>query len=97
MGIAAEAFVSFAAFVLLLSHLSSRAMRRMVGYKGWCDAVLHGSVLFIFFNTSTDGLIQAEAAAIMFSIWLRIYAYAWGWERYDVKAMCWRRYAGKLT
>lgn len=91
----AEALVSFAAFFLLLSHLSSRSMRRLVGYKGLADLVLHGAVLFLFFGTSTEGLIQAEAAAVLFSVYLRVYRYAKGWERFDVKQLRWRRFAGK--
>lgn len=90
----AEALISFTAFYLLLSHLSGRVLRRMVGYVGITDTLLHGSVLYLFFQTSTDGLIQAEAAAIMFSLFLRGYRYAKGWERYDVKQMRWRRFAG---
>lgn len=97
MGIAAEAFVSFAAFVLLMSHMSPRMMRRIVGYKGVADCILHGSVLWLFLGTSTEGLMQAEAAAIMFSVFLRLYKYGWGWERFDTKRACWRRFAGKFS
>lgn len=92
----AEALVSFAAFVLLLSHVSKQGMRRLVGYKGWTDAVLHTSVMLLFFGTSTEGLIQAEAAAILFSVWLRVYAYACGYERFDWSRMRWVRYAGRF-
>ena len=93
----AEALVSFAAFFLLLSHVSKRTMRRLVGYKGWTDTVLHGSVLVLFFGTSTEGLIQAEAAAILFSVWLRAYAYACGYERFNWQRSRWVRYAGRFT
>lgn len=93
----AEALVSFAAFFLLLSHLSSRSMRRLVGYKALADCILHGTVLFMFFGTSTDGLIQAEAAAVLFSVYLRVYVWAKGWERFDWKQLRWRRFAGRFT
>jgi hypothetical protein len=93
----AEALVSFAAFFLLLSHLSSRGMRRLVGYKALADIVLHGTVLFMFFGTSTEGLIQAEAAAVLFSVYLRVYVWAKGWERFDWKQLRWRRFAGRFT
>ena len=93
----AEALVSFAAFFLLLSHLSSRAMRRIVGYKGWADLVVHGSVIMLFLNTSTEGLIQAEAAAVIFSVYLRLYVWAFGWEKFDIKQLRWRRFAGRFT
>lgn len=92
----AEALVSFAAFFLLITHLSAHTVRRLVGYKGWTDLVLHASVLFLFFGTSTEGLIQAEAAAILFSLWLRVYRWAFGYERYFL-AHGWRRYAGRFS
>jgi hypothetical protein len=92
-----EAFVSFFAFTLLLSHLSATSMRKLVGYKGYVDFALHGSVLFLFFGTSTDGLIQAEAAAILFSLWLRAYQWMWGFERFSARKLRFVRYAGRLT
>lgn len=93
----AEALVSFAAFFLLMSHMSPRAVRRLVGYKGWTDLVLHCTVLLLFFGTSTEGLIQAEAAAILFSLWLRAYRYAFGFERFDYRKLRWQRYAGRFA
>lgn len=90
----AEALVSFMAFYLLLSHISSKAMRRLVGYKGYVDLVLHTSVIYMFLGTSTDGLIQAEAAAILFSVTLRGYAYFAGYERLTLRG--WQRYAGRF-
>lgn len=93
----AEALVSFAAVYLLLSHLQPRGTRRLVGYKGYVDVVLHTSVMALFFNTSTEGLIQAEAAAIMFSLWLRAYAWAFGYERYIRTRRAWVRYAGHFS
>lgn len=92
----AEALVSFAAFFLLLSHVSRRTMRRLVGYKGWTDLVLHSLVLMMFFGTSTEGLIQAEAAAILFSVWLRVYRWACGYEVYNWSRYRWVRYAGRF-
>jgi hypothetical protein len=77
----AEALISFMAMQLLLSHLSNSTMRKLIGYKGYLDVLLHGSVMYVFFGTSTEGLIQAEAAAIMFSLWLRLYAKLFGYER----------------
>ena len=89
------AFVSFFSFYFLLSHLSPRARRRMVGYKGPIDVVLHASVIYLFLGTSTMGLLQAEAAAICFSLYLRGYSYLYGYERIiDGK---WVRFAGRWT
>jgi hypothetical protein len=90
-----DALISFTAFYLLLSHLSGTTMRRLVGYKGSVDVVLHGTVICMFIGTSTDGLMQAEAAAILFSIYLRGYAHFAGYERLTRKG--WQRYAGRLT
>lgn len=89
------AFVSFFSFYFLLSHLSPTARRRMVGYKGPIDVMLHGSVIWLFLGTSTMGLLQAEAAAICFSIYLRGYSYLYGYERYISGS--WQRFAGRLT
>lgn len=91
----AEALVSFAAFFLLISHMSQPMVRRLVGYKGWTDLVLHTTVIVLFMGTSTEGLIQAEAAAILFSLWLRAYKWAFGYERF-VK-LRWVRYAGRFA
>jgi hypothetical protein len=93
----AEALVSFFAMQLLLSHLSNRMMRRLIGYKGYVDVVLHGSIMFLFFGTSTEGLLQAEAAAILFSIWLRIYARLFGYERWCWRPMGWQRFPGRFA
>lgn len=93
----AEAIVSFAAMALLLSHLSNRTFRRLIGYKGYVDIMLHGSVMYLFFGTSTDGLIQAEAAAILFSVWLRMYCWMYGFERFNVRQLRWQRFAGRFT
>lgn len=93
----AEALVSFFAFFLLVSHMNARTVRRLVGYKGWTDLILHSCVILLFFGTSTEGLIQAEAAAILFSVWLRVYRWACGYERYDWSKLRWRRYAGRFA
>lgn len=68
------AFVSFFAFLLVLWHLPNHWMRRLVGHKGWVDLILHGTILWMFLGTSTMGLLQAEAAGICFSLYLRAYA-----------------------
>ena len=90
------AFITFCSFMLLISHMAPRTMRRLVGYKGKVDLVLHGTVIFLFFNTSTDGLLQAEAAAIMFSLFLRSYRYCMGYEVFTFKRG-WIRHAGRFA
>lgn len=89
------AFVTFASFAFLMTHLSPAVMRRMVGYKGWIDLALHGTILWMFLGTSTMGLLQAEAAGICFSLYLRLYAYLYGFER--LSGFRWVRYAGRFT
>jgi len=88
------AFVSFCGLLLVLHHMSRRNMRRLVGYKGVVDILVHGTVIALFIGTSTYGLIQAEAAALMFSIYVRVYRWAFGYER--MKRFRWVRYAGKF-
>jgi len=95
MSILIAALISFFSVTLLLSHLSQRAVRRIVGYCGWVDLMLHGTVIYLFMGTSTLGLIQAEASAIMFSLALRSYRYFKGYER--LTSSGWKRYAGRLT
>jgi len=87
--------ISFTSFWLLSSHLSAQTMRRLVGYKGWVDVVLHCTIIFLFIGTSTDGLMQAEGAGILFSVSLRLYRWAMGYERRVDGA--WQRYAGRLS
>lgn len=91
------ALVSFASFWLLMSHIPAQCMRRLVGYKGWVDVGLHSTILFLFFGTSTDGLLQAEAAGILFSLYLRAYRWACGYEHFDRTAQRWVRYAGHFS
>lgn len=76
-----SALISFFSIALLLSHLSPTAMRRIAGYAGWVDLILHGTVILLFMGTSTHGLIQAEASAILFSLFLRGYRWYYGYER----------------
>lgn len=87
--------ISFASFWLLASHISPRGMRRLVGYKGYVDLVLHTTVIMMFIGTSTDGLIQAEGACILFSISLRAYRWAMGYEK--LTRTGWQRYAGRIA
>lgn len=92
------AFVSFASFMFILWHIPAKWFRRLMGYKGWVDLVMHTTVLWMFFATSTMGLLQAEAACIMFSVYMRFYAYLkltqrWSWRYmtwYDIKPGYWR-------
>lgn len=89
------AFVTFFSFLLVLNHLPSHWMRRLVGYCGFVDIVLHVSIIALFLGTSTQGLLQAEAAGICFSLYLRGYRYLMGYER--LEGLKWMRYSGKLT
>lgn len=95
MDILGAAVISFAGMLLIIHHLSPQWMRRLVGYKGIVDVLLHGSILYMFFGTSTLGLLQAELCGIMFSIYLRCYRRAFGFEKFTRRG--WIRYTGVLT
>lgn len=95
MSIIFAALISFVSLWLLSKHLKPRGMRRLVGYAGWVDLVMHGSILWLFLGTSTLGLLQAEAAGIMVSLYLRWYRHYQGFERLTMDG--WQRYAGKWT
>ena len=89
------ALITFTAIVLLLTNLGAHNVRRVVGYAGWTDFVVHGTIIFLFIDSSTLGLLQAEAAGILFSLWMRYYRWAWGYERLTRGG--WVRYAGRFT
>lgn len=95
MSVLAAALISFFSLVLISWHLSPRALRRVVGYPLIIDLLLHGSVIFLFFGTSTLGLLQAELSAIFVSIAIRVYRKCYGWEQ--LHGTRWVRYAGRLT
>jgi hypothetical protein len=90
-----SAFVSFFGVYLILSHLSPQARRRLVGYVAIVDLCLHGLILWMFFGTSTMGLLQAEAAGICFSLYLRAYRKLQGYEKFERGR--WVRYEGIRT
>jgi len=95
-----SAFVTFTVWILLIKHCKAQTIRRIFGYALAIDLVLHGTILFMFFGTSTEGLLQAEAAGIMFSLYIRFYRRAWGYERFEHwpgVGYCWVRYAGWWT
>lgn len=81
MDILGAALISFVGMVMLMKHIPKTTFRRMVGYKGLIDVVLHGTIIWMFIGTSTMGLMQAELCGIMFSIYLRGYAKLAGYER----------------
>lgn len=95
MSILIAALISFFAFAMLTFHLSPQARRRIAGYAGWVDLAVHGTVIFLFMGTSTLGLIQAEASAILFSLSLRTYRWLKGYER--LAGGRWVRFPGVMT
>lgn len=95
MSVLAAALISFFGFVLLMTHLEPQTRRRIAGYAGFIDMTLHATVLYVFFGTSTLGLLQAELSAIMFTVSLRTYRWLNGFERFE--KLRWVRYAGVLT
>lgn len=94
------AFVTFFVFFLMLRHLSAQTVRRLFGYALWLDLCVHGTILIMFLGTSTMGLLQAEAAGILFTLYIRFYRWGWGYERYESwpgRGLCWVRYPGVFT
>ena len=89
------AAVTFVGILLLLAHLPSQWARRLAGYAGPVDVLLHGAVIYIFIGTSTTGLLQAEAAGICVSLLVRTYRWLLGYERLTKRG--WNRFAGVLT
>lgn len=89
------ALISFGSLALLITHLSPRIVRRMMGYALIIDVVMHVGILWMFLGTSTLGLLQAEAAGILFSLSFRVYRALCGYEKLTIKG--WVRYPGKLT
>ena len=92
MSVIGAALISFFGIVLLSWHLSRSTMQRIVGYAGYIDLMLHGSVIYLFIGTSTLGLMQAELSAIFFTLALRAYRYLRGYQRFE--RMRWVTYAG---
>jgi hypothetical protein len=95
MTMLSAAAVTFAGLLLLLGHLPSHWARRLAGYAGLLDLLLHGALLCMFLGTSTVGLLQAEAAGICVSLFIRIYRRLLGYEKLTRRG--WRRHAGLLT
>lgn len=90
-----SAAVTFVGLLLLLAHLPPQWARRLAGYAGPADVLLHGALLYMFLGKSATGLIQAEAAGICVSLTIRMYRWLLGYEKLTRSG--WQRYAGLLT
>lgn len=77
------AFVSYFGIWFLLQHLSAQTMRRLMAHKGLLDLTIHSTILYLFWGTSTMGLLQAEAAGLMLSVYIRWYRFAYGYITVD--------------
>lgn len=95
MSIIFAALISFLGISLLSTHIGHKGMRRVVGYCGWVDLTMHFSVIWLFMGTSTLGLLQAEACAVLVTCTLRLYRRYLGYERLSTRG--WVRYAGRWT
>lgn len=89
------ALITFGSFALFCTHFSPITVRRAMGYAIWIDLCMHGAILWMFLGTSTMGLLQAEAAGILFSITFRVYRKLFGYEKLSRRG--WVRYSGVLT
>lgn len=92
MGVIGSALISFFGITLLFTHIGKHWFRRMLGYKGIVDVLLHGTILWMFLGHSTEGLIQAELCAILFSLFLRAASVSIGYEKLTRRG--WVRYKG---
>lgn len=75
MLILASALVTFLSITLLMTAYVSKDTRRKIAgqWAGRVDLTLHALVILLFVGTSTVGLIQAELAAITFTLYNRYY------------------------
>jgi hypothetical protein len=80
----------------LIHVLGPKFSRRLCGYRTATNLVLHIGIIVLFIGTSTHGLMQAEAAGILFSLWIEAYRWAFGFETWSFRTG-WTRYAGHLT
>lgn len=76
--ILASALISFASITLLMNAYCAPATRLKIAgqWAGRIDFIIHVTVILLFIGTSTLGLLQAELAAIMFTLYNR-YFYRW--------------------
>lgn len=81
MSIIGAALITFFAMFCITWHLSRTTCQRIAGYALFVDLLIHGSVLYVFLGTSTLGLMQAELSAIFFTLALRGYRFAFGYQR----------------
>lgn len=93
--ILASAMITFIMALLLLDYAAAQTMRRIVGqWRMKIDVCMHVGILALFLGTGSTGLLQAEAAGIGVTLYLRWYAKYRGLERRERRAgrMRWVRY-----
>lgn len=82
MEIFGAALISFVGVWLLFKHIPKGIMMKILGYKGVVDVLLHGTIIYMFFGTSTLGLMQAELCGIFVSLYLRGLAKCQGYQKF---------------
>lgn len=95
MSVFGAALITFFALMLLTWHMRPGTKRKVAGYALPVDLLVHGTVIYLFFGTSTLGLMQAELSAIFFTVALRTYRYLHGYER--LVRGHWVRFAGRIN
>lgn len=89
-------FLMFCSFAFIMLHVNVRSLRKILGYPFFIDILLHGTVFYLVLTTGTiSGLLEAEIAAIIGSISLRIMRKLIGYERLGKRG--WIRYRGWTT
>lgn len=75
--IGAALITFFSISLLMNAYLSADTRYKIAGqWAGRIDLLIHASVIMLFIGTSTLGLMQAELAAIVFTVYNRYY-YRW--------------------
>jgi len=75
----AEAAVTFTGIWLLTGHLTEQTKRRIAGRAALVDVCLHASIVILFHRTFA-GLMQAEMAGIMVTMYMRTWRKWYGYE-----------------
>ncbi len=75
-----EALITFTGIYVLTGHMKEQTKRRVAGHIGLVDVCVHVLIIVLFHRTF-EGLMQAEAAGIMVSIYVRTWKKWFGYER----------------
>lgn len=75
-----EALITFTGIWVLTGHMKEQTKRRIAGRIGVVDVCIHVCIIVLFHRTF-EGLMQAEAAGIMVSLYVRTWKKWYGYEK----------------